>query len=39
MPPDTVDSDRVNASGKNGVLTIAIPKQSNAMPRQIQIGC
>lgn len=36
--PDTVDSDKVNASGKNGVLVIAIPKQSKALPRRIQIG-
>jgi HSP20 family protein len=36
--PDTVDSDKVNAVGKNGVLTITIPKQSKAMPRRIQIG-
>lgn len=35
---DTVDSDRVNATGKNGVLTVTIPKQAKAMPRRIQIG-
>ena len=38
MLPDTVDSDKVNANGKNGVLTITIPKQSKAMARRIQVG-
>lgn len=37
MLPDTVDSDKVNANGKNGVLTITIPKQSRATARRIQI--
>jgi HSP20 family protein len=36
--PDTVDSEKVNASGKNGVLTVTIPKQAKAMPRRIQIA-
>jgi len=36
--PDTVDSEKVNAAGKNGVLTITIPKQTRAMPRRIEIG-
>lgn len=36
--PDSVDSDRVNASGRNGVLTVTIPKQAKAMPRRIQIA-
>jgi HSP20 family protein len=36
--PDTVDSDKVNASGKDGVLTVTIPKQAKAMPRRIQIA-
>jgi HSP20 family protein len=35
--PDTVDGEKVNASGKNGVLTVTIPKQAKAMPRRIQI--
>lgn len=35
--PDTVDSDKVNATGKDGVLTVTIPKQAKAMPRRIQI--
>ena len=36
--PDTVDSEKVNANGKDGVLTIAIAKQVKAMPRRIRIG-
>jgi HSP20 family protein len=36
--PDTADGDRVNATGKNGVLTVTIPKQEKAMPRRIQIS-
>ncbi|MGO9931463.1 MAG: Hsp20/alpha crystallin family protein [Steroidobacteraceae bacterium] len=35
--PDTVDGEKVNATGKNGVLTVTIPKQAKAMPRRIQI--
>jgi HSP20 family protein len=36
--PDSVDSEKVNASGSHGVLTVTIPKQPKAMPRRIQIG-
>ena len=36
--PNTVDSDKVNATGKNGVLTVTVPKQAKAMPRRIQIA-
>lgn len=36
--PDTVDSDKVNAAGKDGVLTVTIPKKAKAMPRRIQIA-
>jgi HSP20 family protein len=36
--PDTVDSEKVNAAGKDGVLTVTIPKQPRAMPRRIQIS-
>jgi HSP20 family protein len=36
--PDTVDGEKVNATGKNGVLTVTIPKQPKAMPRRIQIS-
>ena len=36
--PDTVDVEKVNATGSHGVLTVTIPKQPKAMPRRIQIG-
>jgi HSP20 family protein len=36
--PDTVDGERVNASGSHGVLTVTIPKQTKTLPRRIQIG-
>jgi len=36
--PDTVDSEKVNATGNHGVLTVTIPKTPKAMPRKIQIG-
>src|ERR1700722_17862678 len=36
--PDTVDSEKVNATGSHGVLTGTIPKQPKAMPRRIQVG-
>jgi HSP20 family protein len=36
--PDSVDSDKVNATGSHGVLTITIPKQPKAVARRIQIG-
>lgn len=36
--PDTADGEKVNAVGKNGVLTVTIPKQVKALPRRIQIG-
>ena len=36
--PDTVDSEKVNAAGSHGVLTVTIPKQPKAVPRKIQIG-
>jgi len=36
--PDSVDSEKVNATGSHGVLTITIPKQAKAQPRRIQIG-
>ena len=35
--PDTVDSEKVNAVGKDGVLRVTIPKQAKALPRRIQI--
>jgi HSP20 family protein len=36
--PDTVDGEKVNATGKNGVLTITIPKQEKSQPRRIKIS-
>jgi HSP20 family protein len=36
--PDTADGEKVNATGRNGVLTVTIPKQAKAMPRRIQIA-
>jgi HSP20 family protein len=36
--PDTVDGEKVNAAGSQGVLTITIPKQQKARARKIQIG-
>jgi HSP20 family protein len=36
--PDTVDSDKVKAAGKDGVLTVTIPKQAKAQPRRIQVA-
>lgn len=35
--PDTVDSDSVSATGRNGVLQIAIPKRPQAQPRKITV--
>jgi len=36
--PDTADSQGVNATGKNGVLTVTIAKHAKAQPRRIQIS-
>lgn len=36
--PQTVDSEKVNATGKDGVLTVTVPKQAKAQPRRIQIA-
>lgn len=36
--PDTADSQGVNATGKNGVLTVTIAKHAKALPRRIQIS-
>jgi HSP20 family protein len=35
--PTTVDTEKVAADYKNGVLTISIPKKETAKPRQIKI--
>lgn len=36
--PDTVDADKVKATGRNGVLEILIPKQAKALPRRIEVA-
>ncbi len=36
--PDTVDAERVKATGRNGVLEILIPKQAKALPRRIKVA-
>jgi HSP20 family protein len=35
--PETVETDKVKADYKNGVLTIALPKKEIAKPRQIKV--
>ncbi len=36
--PDTVDAEKVKATGRNGVLEILIPKQAKALPRRIEVA-
>jgi HSP20 family protein len=35
--PETVDSESVRATGRNGVLELVIPKQPKAQPRRIEV--
>lgn len=35
--PDSADADGITASGKHGVLEIAIPKKAEQQPRRIQV--
>src|SRR5438876_2586110 len=35
--PNTFDTENINASYKNGVLTVTLPKKEAAKPRQIKI--
>jgi HSP20 family protein len=35
--PDTADSSKVQAAGRDGVLKVTIAKQERALPRRIQI--
>jgi HSP20 family protein len=36
--PSIVDTEKVNADYKNGVLTITIPKREAAKPRQVKVS-
>jgi HSP20 family protein len=36
--PETVDSERVEAQGRNGVLSVRIPKHPKAQPRRIKVA-
>ncbi len=35
--PDQVDSDQIDATCRNGVLTITVPKSEKSKPRQISV--
>jgi HSP20 family protein len=35
--PPTVDTDKVQADYKNGVLTVTLPRKESAKPRQVKI--
>jgi len=37
--PDSADADGITATGRNGVLEIAIPKKPETTPRRIAIDC
>lgn len=36
--PDSIDSDQIQAKGRNGVLEVSIPKQAKAQPRRIKVA-
>ena len=36
--PDRVDPDRIEASYKDGMLTVTVPKAESAKPRRIQVA-
>jgi len=35
--PDTVDTDKIKASFKSGILTLTLPKKKEAKPKQITV--
>lgn len=35
--PPSVDAEKVNASYRNGVLTVSLPKKEAAKPRQVKV--
>ncbi len=35
--PSTVDTDKVQADYKNGVLTVTLPRKESAKPRQVKV--
>lgn len=35
--PDTADAERIEATGKNGVLEITLPKHEKLQPRKIEV--
>jgi len=35
--PGTIDSEKIRAEAKNGVLTVAVPKKPEAKPKSIQV--
>ncbi len=36
--PSTVDTDKVGADYKNGVLTVTLPRKESAKPRQVKVS-
>ncbi|HUJ32662.1 MAG TPA: Hsp20/alpha crystallin family protein [Candidatus Acidoferrum sp.] len=36
--PNTVDTEAIKASYKNGVLTVALPKRAESKPKQVKIN-
>jgi HSP20 family protein len=36
--PDTADAEKVQATGRNGVLEIVIPKQAAVQPKRIEVS-
>jgi HSP20 family protein len=36
--PQTVDTEKVAADYKNGVLTISLPKKETSKPRQVRVA-